>query len=159
MPESLDVKYFQNRSHLLQHYARRQRAGDVWYNCDARALPEGSQVIPIRGNEEVAQLPDNYSSQLFRMYGRFVWTKLEHKHVNPSGGDNQLPRLFQFASKVFFDSRAYPDYHTSILARTTGWSSGARRPDNSSKARLKVGDVIELIHVQGEETECLAVRT
>ena len=41
----------------------------------------------------------------------------------------------------------------------TGWSSGARRPDNSSKAHLRVGDVIELIRAQGEETECLAVRS
>ena len=94
MPESLDVKYFQNRPRLLQLYARRHRAGDV-YSYDAWELPEGSQVIPICGNEEVVQLPDNYSSQLFRTYGRFARTKLENKHVNPAGGGNQLPRLFR----------------------------------------------------------------
>ena len=88
-----------------------------------------------------------------------MWTKLEYKHVNPSGGGNQLPRLFQFVIKIPFDSRAFPDYHASILARTTGWSSGARRPANCSKAHLTVGDAIELIRAQGKETEDLSVRS
>ena len=105
------------------------------------------------------QPPNSFSCQIFRTYGRFVWTKLEYKHANPSGGGNQLPRLFQFVIEISFGSRAYPDYHASILARATGWSSGARRPANCSKAHLAVGDAIELIHVQGEETENLSARS
>ena len=79
--------------------------------------------------------------------------------MNPSGGENQPPRLYQFVIKISFGSRAYPDYHTSILARTTGWSSGTRRPANRSKAHLTVGDAIELIRAQGKETENLSVRS
>ena len=72
MPENLDIKYFQNRSHLLQLYAHPHRAGDVWYNYDAWELPVGSEVI---------QLSYNYIPQLFRTYGRFVWTKLVLKFL------------------------------------------------------------------------------
>ena len=130
MPDALDIKCFQNRPHLLQLYVRRHRANDIFYNYDEWELPEGAEVLPLRGNEEVIQLPNSYSCQVFRTYGRFVWTKLEYKHVGPSGGENQLPRLFLFVIEISFDSRACPDYHTSILAQATGWSSGARPPAN-----------------------------
>ena len=96
MPDVLATKYFQNRSHLLQLYVNRRRANDTFYN-----LPEGAEVLPLRGHEEVIQLPNSFSCQISRTYGRFVWTKLEYKHMNPSGGGNQLPRLFKFAIKIF----------------------------------------------------------
>ena len=116
-------------------------------------------MLPLRSNEMVAQLPNSCCCQVFRTYGRFVRTKPEYKHADPSGGGHQPPRLFQFVIEISFDSRAYPDYQTSILARATGWSSGARRPANCSKAHLAVGDAIELIRAQGKETEYLAVRS
>ena len=147
MPDVLDIKYFRNRSHLLQLSVRRHRANDTFYNYDDWELPGGAEVLPLRGGEEVIELPNSFSCQISRTYGRFVWTKLEYKHANPSGEENQAPRLFQFAIKVSFDSLAYPDYHASILARMTGWSSGARRPANCSRAHLTVGDAIELIHI------------
>ena len=101
MPDVLATKYFQNRSHLLQLYVHRHRANDAFYNYDEWELPEGAEVLPLRGYEEVIQHPNSFSCQISRTYGRFVWTKLEYKHMNPSGGGNQLPRLFKFAIKIF----------------------------------------------------------
>ena len=121
-----EIKYYQNRSHLLQLYVHRERAGDLNFNYEKWELPEGAGIIATKEGEEIVELPSHLAPQVFRTHGRLAWTKLEHKHVNPTGAEKRAPRLYQFAIKRTFNSGAHPDYQTSVLALTTGWSSGAR---------------------------------
>ena len=65
MPDVLEVKYFQNRPHLLQLYVHRRRANDAFYNYDEWELPEGAEALPLRGGEEVIELPNSLSCQIF----------------------------------------------------------------------------------------------
>ena len=52
LPDTLDIKYFENRSHALQLYVRRHRVNEAVNNYDEWELPEGAEVLPLRGNEE-----------------------------------------------------------------------------------------------------------
>ena len=158
MADSKEIEYYDNPAHLLQLYVHRHTRSEEFHQHAEWELPEGATIRAIRGGEDVIELPNYYSTQLSRIHGRFVWSKLEGKHLNPAGAPNQAPRLFQFVIKIAFQSRAWPDYNTSILARVTGWSSGARRADNCSKTHMKMGDTFELLLHQGKETECLAAR-
>ena len=99
MADYLNIKYYRNRPRPLQLYVHRHRANDTFYNYDEWELPEGAEALPLRGGEEVIELPKSFSCQIPRTYGRFVWAKLEYKHVGQWGTENQAPRLFQFVIK------------------------------------------------------------
>ena len=110
--------------------------------------------------EPTISFPFEFSVQLNRLYGRFVWPKEAAGHINPGAPENGTGRLYQFVGKVSFASADYEGYKTSIFVRVSGWPSGARRRGSAEK-KLYVcsGDPFCMLNIYSRDYGQISARS